>query len=257
MIQLKNIGLKLSQTPILNDISLDIPTGAYCSLIGPNGAGKSSLIKCLCGIHTHYTGEIQISHKNLAAHSAKQRARAISYVPQNTEPLPDFSVEEMVMMGRYPHQTAFAGITQADRIVVEQALAETELSALAPRNINTLSGGERQRAYLAAALAQGAPTLVLDEPSAFLDYAHQAHLFALLKKLNEQQHKTIIIVSHDLNHALRNSTQIIALKNGALVFSAAPEKLLAPDTLPALFDTPFEIIKTDRGHHIIPEEKTL
>jgi len=242
MITIKNLSLAFDKTSILNDVSFSVEDGEYISLIGPNGAGKTSLLRCLLGMYRDYRGEIILKGRTASDYAFRERALIVSYVPQTHDiefPLP---VYDFVMMGRYPHLKPLAPPAPEDIEAVEQALETTATAAFRDRTLRTLSGGERQKVYIAAALAQGAPLILLDEPAAFLDYHHQADIMRLLKKINTGRDATVLAVNHDLNSAARWSDRLIAIKNGAVAFDGPPAALFTPEKLEALFETRFRFI---------------
>ncbi len=248
-IQTTNLTLKISGKTILDRINFSMEPGEYVSVIGPNGAGKTSLIKCLCGIHTPAGGIIQLMGENAAHITSRERAHILSYVPQAEGKTFPFTVEEFVLLGRYPHLSPFTTLSAADRTAVDIALQQTNTDAFRNRKLNTLSGGERQMVFIAAALAQEAKIIVLDEPATFLDYRHQAEVFRLLRRLNQEFGHSILTVSHNINTAARGSSRILALKNGKTVFYDTPHKLLHPAPLRNLFDTEFRFIH-EEGHDL-------
>lgn len=246
-IHIGNLSLRLTGASILEQVSFEMQEGEFISIIGPNGAGKTSLIKCLCGIYQPDQGKINIFGQDAMALSGRQRARLISYVPQAEGKSFPFTVEEFVLMGRYAHLSPFTTIRPEDRQALEHALDQTGTTQFRNRKLGTLSGGERQMVFIAAALAQDARILVLDEPASFLDYRHQAEVFQLLKKLNREYKHTIITASHNVNTAACSSSRILAIKDKKRIFYGTPEDLLTPDQLAAIFDTPFRFVH-EKGH---------
>lgn len=242
-IRIENLELTLAGKPILGGISFAVEPGEYISVVGPNGAGKTSLIKCLCGLHAACRGTVHLNGQNAAQLSARQRARLLSYVPQAEGQSVPFSVREFVLLGRYPHLSPFTTVTDSDHAAVETALEQTGTAVFKDRKVNTLSGGERQMVFIAAALAQEAEILILDEPAAFLDYRHQAEVFQLLRRINRELGRTILTVSHDINAAARHSTRILAVKGGKTAFYGTPENLMTPEWLGRIFDTRFRFIR--------------
>ena len=240
-IQVKNLYLEISGKRILHNISFNIQKGEFFSIIGPNGAGKTSLIKCISRIMTGWTGLVHVNGVDLQQHTQRQLAQQISYVPQAEGRNLPFTVFEFVLMGRYPHLSPFSTISAEDKAIATEMLDLTGLRHFKDRMLNTLSGGERQMAFIAAALAQGAEILLLDEPTSFLDYQHQAQVKALLSRLNVQKNLTIVSISHDINAACEQSSRILAMKDGASLFIEEPENMLTSDTLQSLYQTPFAI----------------
>ncbi|MBN2164284.1 MAG: ABC transporter ATP-binding protein [Pontiellaceae bacterium] len=239
IVQIEELGLTLSGSPILNGISLSVTAGEYVSIVGPNGAGKTSLIKCLAGIHTNWSGAIRINGKHFAEHSPKELAKIRSYVPQAEGRYFPLTVEEFTALGRYPHLSPFTTLSTADHQTIDSVLELAGLSSLRRRAMSTLSGGERQMAFIAAALVQESRILLLDEPATFLDYRHQADVSDLLTKTCRTNGITVIAVHHDINTALACSDRIHALKNGRLLFSGTPEETAGGNMLESIYETPF------------------
>lgn len=238
VIQTNNLSLSLSGKQILRGISMAVQSGEYVSIIGPNGAGKSTLMRCLLGMYA-YEGSIKIAGKECSATDSKELAKTISYVPQTHDmefPLPVF---DFVMMGRYPYLSPLAPAQKKDIDAVERAMDVTGTLPFRDRLMRTLSGGERQKVYIAAALAQETPVMLLDEPATFLDWKHQAEVMQLLKKINADCGATVIAVNHDLNSAAHWSDRIIAIKNGQILLDGSPSDLIQPEPLEQLFETIF------------------
>ena len=231
----------MGRTPILRDISLSLHPGEYLSIIGPNGAGKSSLIKCLAGLYTHWSGKLHLCGRPFADYSSRERARRVSYVPQAEGRSAPLSVQDFVAMGRYPHLSAFSSLSSADYAAIRSALQQAGLESLRERRLETLSGGERQMAFIAAALAQEAQILLLDEPSTFLDYYHQSQVARLLRSASRDG-ATLLAVHHDINTAVAASHRIVALKKGAIVFNGTPEEIVQPGVLESLYEISFRRI---------------
>ncbi len=243
-LQVRNLSFSIGASEILRDISFDVAEGEYCSIIGPNGAGKSSLLKCIMRIYRGFSGHVEIQGKPLEKYSQKELAARVSYVPQagGRQPFP-FTVLEFVLMGRYPHLSAFSVIRSEDETAAREYMQITGVEEFADRSLSTLSGGERQKVYITAALAQGGDILLLDEPTSFLDYRHQADVLRLLQKINRESGATIISVTHDINCALLSSNRVIALKKGSVVFNDAPAALLEGQRLSEIYDAEFQFLR--------------
>lgn len=242
LIQIEDLSLSLSGVEILKAVSLDIAEGEYVSIIGPNGAGKTTLLRCLLGMHREYLGEILLKGCAARSYTHRELAQTVSYVPQTHDIGFPLTVYDFVMQGRYPHLKPLNPPSPEDLETVENALEITATSIFRNRTLRTLSGGERQKVYIAAALAQGSPLILLDEPAAFLDYHHQADIMRLLKQINRDHHTTILTVNHDINSAARWSDRLVALKDGTIAFEGPPADLLHPEKLQLLFDIPFRLI---------------
>jgi len=242
LIEIKNLSFSIARKRILDSISFTIDAGEYLSIIGPNGAGKSTLLKCLMRIYPVETGMIHFRGVLIQKFSQKALAREICYVPQSDGRFFPFTVEEFILLGRYPYLSPFTSVRQTDKAAVHQALTLTQTSHLAKRQINTLSGGEKQIVFIAAALAQGSPILLLDEPTTFLDPKHESEIYRILRKLNQQLKMTIIVVTHNINQAALQSDRLIILKNGQLTFCGPASQIMTNDILAPAYDMNFRFM---------------
>jgi len=242
VIEIKNLSLNIANKSILNSVSLQIFEGDYLSIIGPNGAGKTSLLKCLMRIYSAFKGTIQFQEKDLNKISQKNLAKKICYVPQANGRVFPFTVEEFVMMGRYPHLSPFTSFRASDKDAVHNALQMTNIEPFAQRLMNTLSGGERQIVFITAALAQGARTMLLDEPTTFLDPKHESEIYSILRKLNRELGMTIVSVTHDINSAVIQSDKVIILKQGEVIYSGSASKIMTNEILEQAYGKSFTFI---------------
>jgi len=247
VIQLRNFSFRIGRKEILRGVSFAVRQGEYLTIVGPNGAGKTTLLKCIDRILPGGSGSIEVGGRPLASYRQKELARRISYVPQADGRTFPFTVEQFVLMGRYPYLNPFSSIGQEDRQAVRDAMEMTGTAAFADRMLATLSGGERQQVYIAAALAQGAEVLLLDEPTTFLDYRHQSEVRELLARANRDSGVTIVAVTHDLNQAALESDRIVALREGSVVFSGSPEEIMKPEVLAQIYGTSFLLIDHPRA----------
>ncbi len=239
IITIDNFSFSIKNNIILEDVSLKVNEGDYLSIIGPNGAGKTTLLKCLIRIFTGGKGTINLAGKSLNSYTQRELAKLISYVPQSDGRSLDFTVNEFVMMGRYPYFSPFSSVSKEDREAVSEALASTETEHLADRYLNTLSGGERQIVFIAAAIAQGSRIFLLDEPTTFLDPRHQSDIHKILKRVNSEYGITIVSVTHDINNAILLSNHIIVLKEGTVAFSGAPSEVMCNKVLERIYEKTF------------------
>jgi iron complex transport system ATP-binding protein len=237
-IQIESLSLELDGTSILRGVSFSVAKGEYVSIIGPNGAGKTTLLRCLLGMYA-YHGSAQIHGIECRHCDNRELARQVGYVPQTHDIEFPLSVYDFVMMGRYPYLSPLSPAQKRDEEAVERALDITGTVPFKNRTLRTLSGGERQKVYIAAALAQETPIMLLDEPATFLDWRHQSEVMKLLKKINVECGATILAVNHDLNSAAHWSDRIIALKNGRTLSTGTPQELIQPAPLEELFETAF------------------
>ncbi|MDT8389393.1 MAG: ABC transporter ATP-binding protein [Lentisphaeria bacterium] len=224
---------------ILKNVSLAVAAGACVSLIGPNGAGKTTLLKCLNRILPFSRGAVTVDGRRLSGYSQPELAAKIAYVPQAQGRFIDFTVFDFVLLSRYPHLSPFSSISAVDKEAAFQALVSTGMEAFADRSHATLSGGERQKVFIAAALAQESPILLLDEPTTFLDPHHQEEIMAILQRVNQQENRTILAVTHDLNNAMMISDQIIAMRDGTIMFQGSPAETMTAPVLEKIYGASF------------------
>ena len=211
----------------MNDLSVSFPAGRVSAIIGPNGCGKSTLLKALARLLPHAGEPPSSDGRPITAGSQRSFARRLAVLSQGAAAPPEVTVEELVAMGRFPHQTWYRQWSRADQEAVERALEATGLTHLRSRPLASLSGGQRQRAWLAMALAQETPVLLLDEPTTFLDVAHQVEVLDLVRELNRTDGKTIIMVLHDLSQASQYADYLVAMKDGRAVAAGTPQEVLS------------------------------
>jgi iron complex transport system ATP-binding protein len=237
MIKLHNVTAGYDRNDVLKGITLSIEQGDFTAILGPNGAGKSTLLYTLIGYLTLRSGDIIIRNKPQASWHKKELARVIALIPQETVLPFDYTVEEMVLMGRYPWLELMQNWSSRDRDIVEEVLDKLELQTLKDRYYSQLSGGEKQRVLLARALAQQTEVILLDESLSQLDINHQIEMMQLLSDINRKDGKTIILISHHLNLAANVSSRLVFLKDGRLIANGSPEQVLTQSSLKQLFDT--------------------
>jgi len=240
---IESLSCSIGGKEILRDISARIGVGETWSVIGANGAGKSTLLKCLMRIHTGWTGSAQLLGRDLASYSQRELARRIAYVPQpGGDQRFQFTVREFVRMGRYAYSGPFGTAHPGDSDAIDSALKRSDVEVFADRTLGTLSGGERQKVFIAAALAQGSEILLLDEPTAFLDYRHQAEVADILQSINRESNGTIVTVTHDVNAALATGGHVLALRDGAVAWTGTTDDLVCEETLGRIFGATFRFI---------------
>ena len=254
-IWIEDFSFRIGKQHILKNVSMAVPAGEYVSVIGPNGAGKTTLLKSILRIIKGDQGRIRIFDRPLEEYHQHELAREVAYVPQAGGTVFPFSVWDFVLMGRYPHLSPFSSVGEADHKAVLRALALTGMESFRHRRCDTLSGGERQKAMIAAALAQEARILVLDEPLTFLDPHHQTEVFAILKRINRDSGVTIVSVTHDINTAIRSSTAIYALREGSSIYSGPAAGILDNAVLARIYGTHFHFADHPAGGNpiLIPE----
>jgi len=243
MIEIQKLSFSYLEELVLNRISFSVADGEFVGIIGPNGAGKSTLLKLLDGILQPKEGEIRLKRKLLQEHTRRQLAKVIGFVPQNFSTAFSYSVNDLVLMGRYPHLSAFSTESADDFRIVESSMQSTDVWRLRHRQFGELSGGERQRVVLASALAQEPQILLLDEPTSSLDIKYQYQFYSILRQLQQNSRLTILVVTHDINLATRYCQRLILLKNGEVVDDGTPEKVITREIMESVYEVEVEIIQ--------------
>ncbi|WAC26645.1 ABC transporter ATP-binding protein [Ancylobacter sp. SL191] len=220
---------------VLHDLTLEVPSYRFTALLGPNGSGKSTLLRALAGLTPLRTGEVTLDGHTLHTLSRRHLAQKLSLLPQTPRAPDDISVADLVAQGRYPHRRLFTSWSSRDQLICNDAMRLTDIDDLAARPLGALSGGQRQRAWIAMTLAQSADILLLDEPTTYLDIAHQLDILDLLRRLVREQGKTIVAVLHDINHAARFADHICLVKDGRILASGSTREIIQPDHLKKAF----------------------
>jgi iron complex transport system ATP-binding protein len=236
MLEVQNISINYGVCAVVQDVSFNLEAGKIIALLGANGAGKTTVLKSLNGGLPIASGAILLNGESVNSFSRREIAREIAVIAQETETKFPVSVLEFVLAGRFAHGAAFGWETEHDLQIALDSLEQCDLSDYENRLMNQLSGGERQRVVLARALTTEARILLLDEPTANLDLAHQALLFRLIKSRCQSCESAAIVITHDLNLASEFADEIILLKNGAIAAKGAPEKVLTTGNLQQVFN---------------------
>ncbi|RED54951.1 ABC transporter ATP-binding protein [Cohnella lupini] len=231
---------------IVLELNLHVPDGLITALVGANGSGKSTILKSMARILNPVQGGVYLDGKLIHRQPTKEVAKQLAILPQNPTSPEGLTVRELVSFGRYPHQKGFGNLSSEDNRMIEWALQATGMTMFSGRPVDQLSGGQRQRAWIAMALAQGTEVLLLDEPTTFLDMAHQMEVMTLLEKLNREQKRTIIMVVHDLNHASRYAHHLVALKDGTVLYEGQPEVVMTSRMLREVFNIDADVIPDPR-----------
>lgn len=239
-----NIGY--GEQLIVKELSVGIPDKKITTIIGSNGCGKSTLLKAITRIISHQSGSVLLDGQDISRENTKILAKKMAILPQTPESASGLTVGELVSYGRFPHQKGFGRLTKKDYEVIDWALEVTGTKDFKFRPVDALSGGQRQRVWIAMALAQETEIIFLDEPTTYLDMAHQLEVLELLQKLNREQERTIVMVLHDLNQAARFADYIIALKDGEIVKAGDCEEVINRDVLRKVFHIDAEIGRDPR-----------
>lgn len=236
MLQVENISFAYkSKTPILQDISFDVPKGCLCGLFGPNGCGKTTLFKCCLKFLYHNSGSITLSGKNINQISIPDMAKIVAYVPQDHKPPFPYLVKDLVLMGRTPHLTNVFGASKKDKLIVYEAMEMVGIVSFADTPYNFLSGGQRQLVLIARALAQNTPLLFLDEPTSALDFSNQIKILTILRQISENG-KTIVACTHDPNHVLWFCDSVVVLDKHRFVGQGLPEDIFCDTLLDEVYE---------------------
>ena len=227
---------------IAENLSVEIPDGSFTVIIGPNACGKSTLLRALSRLLKPSTGTVLLDGKDVHAQPTRTVARTLGLLPQSSTAPDGITVAELVARGRYPHQSILRRWSSDDEQVVTESMEATGVADLAERAVDELSGGQRQRVWLAMALAQQTPLLLLDEPTTYLDIAHQIEVLDLCAELHERQGRTLVAVLHDLNHAARYATHLIAMRSGKVARSGQPSEVLTAELVEDVFGLPCRVI---------------
>lgn len=236
-----SINIGYGEHLVLKNLSVEIPDKKITTIIGSNGCGKSTLLKTITRIISQQSGAVILDGKDILKENTKALAKKMAILPQTPEGAEGLTVAELVSYGRFPYQKGFGRLTKKDYEVIDWALEVTGTKDFKFRHIDALSGGQRQRVWIAMALAQETEIIFLDEPTTYLDMAHQLEVLELLQRLNREQERTIVMVLHDLNQAARFADYIIALKDGEIVKAGNCVEVINKQVLKEVFNIDAEI----------------
>ena len=243
MLHVSNLSAGYGNGDIISDISFSLEQGEFIAVLGPNGSGKSTLIKALQGLLKNVQGTVEVDKKDVFTSTAQQIAKQIAYVPQRSSLSFEFSVMEIVHMGRYVYQGRWEKATSKDEASITDIMELTEIHHLQHKKIAHLSGGEQQRVFIARALAQDTPLLFLDEPSSHLDISYQVEIYRILKRLQKEKGKTILAAEHNINLVIPYSQRLMFLKEGKIFAQGPPEKLITKSYIQDVFRADVDIRK--------------
>lgn len=251
ILEAKAVTIQIEKKEILKQVSLSIAEGKRTVIIGPNGSGKSTLLKALAGLSKCTVGQILFEAQDIHCFGKKKLAQKLAILPQGASVPTDLTVRELVDYGRFPHRKWWSGVSREDKTYVRAALKETGMEPFKDRLVSTLSGGERQRAWVAMALAQSPKVLLLDEPTTYLDIAHQLEVMQIVARLNEKNQISIVMVLHDINHAMRYADEVVVIKDGMIFASGPPQKVITVNMLENVFGVTADLFTNRRGISVL------
>ncbi len=246
MLTLDSISIRYERKEVVHNVSFSVKQGEVVSIIGPNGSGKSTILKAITGFISSHTGTITFEQKEIQQYTTKQIAQNICMLSQKNQAPNDMLVKDLVAYGRYPHKKWFERLNHEDQDIVHWSLEKTHLADYKDRMLASLSGGEAQRAWIAMALAQRPKLLLLDEPTTYLDIAHQHEVLELVRELNEDMGITVMMVLHDLNQASRYSNHLIVVQNGRKIMEGTPTQVMTSDMLRDVYNMEAEVVSMSK-----------
>ena len=250
MFRISDVAFAYGDRVILSGVTFTVPRGRILGLLGPNGSGKTTLLRIMAGTLPPDRGQVEIADVAVNQMSRREIARRIAVVPQETHSTFDFTVEDIVLMGRYPHLGAFELEGPNDRAIAGEALRATGMRALASRRFATLSGGEKQRVVIAGALAQASDALLLDEPTASLDLGAQLDIAALLARLHRDRGTTMVVCTHDLNFAASLCAELVLIRDGRILAQGETAQVLTPANVAALYGVEADVAFHPGAKHL-------
>ncbi len=252
MIELRNVTIGYGPTAVSRGLDLKIPDGSVSMIVGPNGCGKSTALRALSRLLRPSEGQVILDGADIRNLRSKELATRLGLLAQHSRVPDGMRVAELVARGRHPHQGALRRWTREDQAAVADAMAITEVAQLSGTPVDRLSGGQRQRAWIAMVLAQQTPLLLLDEPTTFLDLAHQLDVLELCRTLAEQRGRTVVAVIHDLSQAVRYATHLIAMREGEIVASGPPAEIVTTELVREVFGVEAKVmLDEDSGVPIV------
>lgn len=256
LIETKNLTFAYAEEPVLIDVSIHFQPGEFTGIIGPNGSGKSTLLKLIGGILPSPSEAVYFKNRKLSQYKKKELAIAIAWIPQEKQMAFPFKVIDIVLMGRHPYLSPLTFEGQDDYRIAEEAMRQTQVMEFAERSFNEISGGEKQRVMIASAISQQPEVMLLDEPTSALDIKYQVGILGILKKLNEQDNKTLVLAMHDLHLASKYCRRLILLKKGRVFCDGTPAEVLTKEILEEVYEVRVKIFHDDEDGSLIvvPEQ---
>ncbi len=251
-VTVEHLSVVMNQRPLVDDVTLDVPTGSWLTVIGPNGAGKTTFVEALAAVRSSTHGIVRVGGRVLHQLRERERAQLVAFVPQHPVVPVGMAVRDYVGLGRTAHQGVMQALNAAGHALVAELLERVGLVAMSGRDVSTLSGGERQRAVLARALAQSTPVLVLDEPTTGLDLRHQIEMLDLLRREVQERHLTIVATLHDLTLAGQYADRLALLDEGRLVAIGSSREVVRSRELADAYRIGLRVLDVDGADVIVP-----
>ncbi len=243
ILDIRNLSAGYDDNFVIHGIDMKLEPGEFVAIIGPNGSGKSTLIRAALGLLHNTRGQVLIGSRNIEELGRREIAGQAAYVPQLMEPAFEFTVEDIVRMGRYSRQSRLGALSPRDKTAVDEALSLVGLAPLSSKRLGQLSGGEKQRVFIARALSQDTPLLLLDEPSLHLDINYQIEIYGLLKRLQREKGKAVLAAEHNINLAVLHADRLVLLKDGQVAETGPPEETIRAETIQRIFGAKVDIRK--------------
>ena len=253
MLEIKQLSVGYADEVIVHNVDIEVPEGKVTVLFGPNGCGKSTLLKSLCGILQVKSGEVRLGGDNILSLPPKELAKKVAYLTQSRQ-IPDITVRRLVLHGRFPYLSYPRHYRPEDYQKADEALEQMGITDLADTPLDRLSGGQRQKVYIAMALAQDTPVILLDEPTTYLDIKHQLRTMRRVKELAEGG-KTVIMVVHDPDQAMNVADKLVLMEQGKVVVQGTPEEVYQSEQLNTVFSVNLSRVKTQKGWRYFCEEE--
>jgi iron complex transport system ATP-binding protein len=241
ILEVRDLTAGYGEGPVIRGLSLAVEPGEFVAILGKNGSGKSTLVKAVQGLLANVRGTVLCGGEDVFRMSPRRIAARIAYVPQLAEPVFEYTVEEVVLMGRFARQGRLEKTSDEDAAAVTEALRLADVGSLRAKRLSQLSGGERQRAFIARALAQDTPLLLLDEPSLHLDIGYQIEIYGILKDLQRERGKTVVAAEHNINLAAAHAERLVFLKDGAVAAEGPPEATVTAANIREIFGAEADI----------------
>jgi len=255
LIATKGLTFAYNEEPVVKEVSLEFQAGEFTGIIGPNGSGKSTLLKLIGGILPSSPETVFFKNQELSNYRKKELAASIAWIPQEKQMAFSFKVIDIVLMGRHPYLSPLSFEGQDDYRIAEEAMKQTQVLEFAHRSFNEISGGEKQRVMIASAISQKAEMMLLDEPTSALDIKYQIEILSILKQLNEQENKSLILAMHDLHLASKFCKRLVLLKEGRVFCEGPPAEVLKKEILEEVYQVKVKIFEDDEDGSllVVPE----